>query len=542
MKKARKTCLLVLTAVLLLVISCAAGEETPAVKKLTADLKEIVLYANQAEPATVTITAEPDGASPEGLALGVKKEGIITAEAEGNVIRVLPVSAGSTTLTVETGKAKLNLPVKVLVPVESVTLSRKGDVLPGKKIQFTSVFEPKNAGNKQAEWSLEETEFAEISKNGTLSVSADCPPGTKLTVRCRALGSGIPVETAEEIEVGLPLSQQQRKGYEQLKEIPLPRPLQHVSTDGRSWHEEFSLPEVAKISSVSLNGNVLQVETDRDVAHIDITEYDADWHIKANVTTGRSERNKAGLQLVKPQQNLVIVTIFEDLEVNGKKETNYTHSYALNPEPLSLKARPNQMFSDADGEAWAPYQKKNKQNLRLEAGICPDGLTKYVHYFFEARTGSLSVSANFSDEGEYMDGSVCRCSASGDISSDVIMDSTGEGYYYRLISDSYSYDMSRVNYDLCTDTTKQHYAQYYPGKDLDDPAVHIWVLDPIINHTGTPQVFATKEDLFVHMEDGTVQMNTKIQDLNGNPFPWPFLADLVDPDTFAYPFITPAAE
>ena len=34
MKKARKTVLLVLAAVMLLVVSCAAGEEAPAVKKM----------------------------------------------------------------------------------------------------------------------------------------------------------------------------------------------------------------------------------------------------------------------------------------------------------------------------------------------------------------------------------------------------------------------------------------------------------------------------------------------------------------------------
>lgn len=537
MKKARKTVLLVLAAVMLLVVSCASGEEAPAVKKLVADLKEVVLYANQAEPAAVTITAEPEGASLEGLVLGVKKEGVITAEAEGNVIRVLPVSAGNTSLTVEAGKAKLSLPVKVLMPVESVTLSRKGDVVPGKKIPFTAAFEPKNAGNKQVEWSLEETELAEINKKGMLSVSADCPPGTKLTVRCRALGSGIPVETAEEIEVGLPLSQQERKGFEQLKELALPGPLQHVTTDGRSWHEDFGLPEVAKISSVSLVGKLLTVETDRDVAHIDITEYDADGYIKAHEITERRDRNKASLQLVNPQQNRVRVLIYEDLEVNGKKETNYTHSYILQLEPLSLKASGDKKYSDADGEAWAPYQKKNKKLIRLAAEVCPDGLTKYVHYYFENKTGHLSMSANFNDEGEYLDASVMRTPASGNIRSSVMMDSTGEGYYYRLIFDYYGFDMQRVNYDP---KNKEYYAQKYPGKELDDPAVHIWILCMIIDHTGKPKVFATTEDLFVHMEDGTVRMNTEIQDLNGKPFPWPFLADLVNPNTLAYPFITPA--
>ena len=541
MKKAFRLGLCVFAAVMLLVVCYAAGAEAPAVKKLVADVKEIVLYANQAAPAAITISAEPEGASLEGITLSVKKEGVITAEAEENVIRVSPVSAGTTALTVEAGKAKLNLSVKVLVPVESVTLSRKDEVVPRKKIRFSSVVEPKNAGNKNVEWFLEGSDLATIDQNGVLSVSADCPPGAKLTVRCRALGSGIPVETAEEIDVGLPLSQQERKGYEQLKALPLPGPLQQVTADGRSWHEDFGLPEVAKFSTVLLENNYLYVETDRDVAHISIDEYTADWNSVAYMITERREKNKAGLQLVNPQQNLVIVTVFEDLEVNGKKQENYSQSYTLCLEPLSLTAKAQQNCSDADGEAWAPYQKKNKKDIRLQAYILPDGLTTYVHYYFEDKAGTLGMSANFDNEGMFTDASVSRSSASGNVYSSVMTDSTGEGYFYRLGSESYGFDMKRINYDPA-EKTSHYYDQKYPGKDLSDPAVHIWILDLIISHSGTNEVFATTEDLFVHMEDGTVQMNTGIEDLNGKPFPWPYLADLISPDTFAYPCITAAGE
>ena len=519
MKKRCKTVMAALAAALLFV-SFSSAEEAPALKKLNADVKELILYANQTEPASVTLAAEPEGASLEGLALNVKKEGIITAAAEGNVIRVLPVSAGSTTLTAEAGKVKLNLNVKVLVPAEAVTLSRKGDVAPGKKVKFTAAVEPKNAGNKNVEWSVEGTDLAEMDKNGTLSISADCRPGTRLTVRCCALGSGSPVEAAEELIVGLPLTPQTRKGLQQLNELPIPGPLLHPTADGSTWHEDFGLPEIAKVSFLSLENNLLKVKTDRNVSHIYIAEYDESWNTFAYVTTERLEGNKAELQLVNPQEHRVDVIIMEDLEVNGKMEENYSQGYKLCLEPLSLKAEAKQMGSDADGDAWAPYQMKNKKIKRLLAEIYPDGRTKNARYTFQAKNGELQISASFDEEGMLKDAYVLRYSASADEQASTSLNKDGTVKTYQISMDRYGYRL-----------------------EMEDSGsgIFVWNLEEIVDGTGTRSHFRTREELFTHLEDGTVLMNTVAKDTNGEPFPWPFLADLVGPNTFAYPLIAPAA-
>ncbi|MBO7664044.1 MAG: hypothetical protein J6U01_11820 [Clostridia bacterium] len=146
---------------LLLLLFCAAlfssCSADPAVqlKKITADVKEVVLYANQAGPAVVNLSPSPEDASLEDLTVIVKKEEICTAVLDGTQLLVSPAAAGKTSVSVTDGKKKLVLPVKVLEPVTGLSLTVKGKAVPGGKLTFTPAVEPKNAADRQVEWSLE---------------------------------------------------------------------------------------------------------------------------------------------------------------------------------------------------------------------------------------------------------------------------------------------------------------------------------------------------------------------------------------------------
>ena len=77
-----------------------------------------------------------------------------------------------------------------------------GNVKPGGSVTVTAVLQPKTAGNKNVEWSLDVGEdIATIDAKGKVKISKDAASGTKITVTCKALGAPEPVTATTVIEI-----------------------------------------------------------------------------------------------------------------------------------------------------------------------------------------------------------------------------------------------------------------------------------------------------------------------------------------------------
>ena len=60
---------------------------------------------------------------------------------------------------------------------------------------------PKQAGNKNVEWSLDVGEDIATVSKGKVKIAKDAPVGTVITVTCTALGAPEPVVRTVQIEV-----------------------------------------------------------------------------------------------------------------------------------------------------------------------------------------------------------------------------------------------------------------------------------------------------------------------------------------------------
>jgi hypothetical protein len=133
-----------------------------------------------------------------------KKKDIIeiTDVADGEV-SIKPLAAGKTTIAVkEPGGKNAKLNVSVVQPVESVTLTVKGNIKPGGSVNVAADLQPKQAGNKNLEWSVDVGEdVATINAKGQVKISKEAASGTKITVTCKALGSPEPIVSTTEIEI-----------------------------------------------------------------------------------------------------------------------------------------------------------------------------------------------------------------------------------------------------------------------------------------------------------------------------------------------------
>ena len=93
--------------------------------------------------------------------------------------------------------------MSILIPVETVELALKGTARPGGTVTCSAALQPRNAGNKNLEWSLDVgEEIAAVSARGQVKISRDAPAGTTITVTCKALGAPAPVISTIRIEVG----------------------------------------------------------------------------------------------------------------------------------------------------------------------------------------------------------------------------------------------------------------------------------------------------------------------------------------------------
>ena len=525
--------------------SLSAAEPAVQLKKITADVKEIVLYTNQVDPAVVNLAADPEDASLEGMELTVKKEGICSAELQGATLRVLPVSAGKTVLTVTVGKKKLDLAVKVLEPVTGLTLSSNGSPVPGGKVTFTAALEPKNAPNKQVEWSLEGGDgLISLDAKGRLTVARDCPIGTAYTVKCRALGSGVPVEAEISGSISMNLPKDVKTAFENFKNLPLPEPLQNLSLSGKGWIPATEIPQLAGIETVELTDNVLYIKTDRDIQNIFIVECDN--YMNPSTVYGEynshsddkiRSRCEARFQLQDPEKHHVIVTVFEDIEVNGKMQ-DFSLLYRLKLNPARLEPGTTNVYRILDLADYPPYTAKTASCHDLSANVYPDGSVSWIYYRFgNDPTGLIHFQAQFNNN--RLSDSIC-------LSRSILQDDVYADTWISVKGQMTMMTMSKIGLFFCRlrESEPSHFKlvtlkQKYPELEEYEGELHAWTIE--LQYTGCADQeleFITAGDLFTHEVDGSMVFHPDILDVSGNPFPWTFLEELIGPNTFGYPHFT----
>ena len=139
--------------------------------------------------AEVSATLEPGNASEVSLTWQID-EGGLYATLTGGVITVKSTAPIGATVTfhAEYGEVKsAPLTVTVGVPVTGVTISAPStDIVKGTTAELDVSFTPGNASQVPVLWQVtvnnEATEYASVSKNNVLSVSASAPTGTVIKV------------------------------------------------------------------------------------------------------------------------------------------------------------------------------------------------------------------------------------------------------------------------------------------------------------------------------------------------------------------------
>ena len=137
----------------------------------------------------------------ENVQFSIDQQVVYPSQGVGKVVEIFERDLGGT----KTQFYKIYLEVSdmnVMIPVETVELTVKGNAKPGATVTVSAALAPREAGNKNVEWSLDVgEEIAVINANGQVRISKEAASGTKITVTCTALGAPEPVQTTVEIEV-----------------------------------------------------------------------------------------------------------------------------------------------------------------------------------------------------------------------------------------------------------------------------------------------------------------------------------------------------
>lgn len=176
----------------------------PAAKKVFVEPAELFFYVGTDTPQTVKAALEPDTVPLIGITWTPAKADIVEiTAAEDGTASVKPLKAGKTTVAVkEPGGKNAKLNVSVVDPVEAVELSFKGKAKAGGTVTVAAALQPKTAGNKNVEWSVDVSEdIATIDAKGSLKIGKEVSSGTKITVTCKALGAPEPLTQTLEITV-----------------------------------------------------------------------------------------------------------------------------------------------------------------------------------------------------------------------------------------------------------------------------------------------------------------------------------------------------
>lgn len=176
----------------------------PAVKKISVEPAELFFYVGTEASAEVKAVLDPDTVPPLGVTWTPAKAGIveITPNEETGTAAFKPLAAGKTTVAVkEPGGKNAKLTVSVVDPVTGLELAVSGKPKPGATVTVKETLQPKTAGNKNVEWTLDVSEDIATVSKGKVKISKDAPAGTVITVTCTAVGAPEPVIATAQITV-----------------------------------------------------------------------------------------------------------------------------------------------------------------------------------------------------------------------------------------------------------------------------------------------------------------------------------------------------
>ena len=176
----------------------------PVVSKVILEPAQLFFYVGTDNPQTVKASLEPATVPPVGLTWTPAKKDIVEiTPMEDGMVSIKPLKTGKTDIAIkEPGGKNAKLTVNVVAPVESVELKVNGKPKVGGKVSIAAALQPKNAGNKAVQWSLDvEADIATINEKGQLTIGKEVASGTKITVTCTALGAPVPIIGTTVIEV-----------------------------------------------------------------------------------------------------------------------------------------------------------------------------------------------------------------------------------------------------------------------------------------------------------------------------------------------------
>ena len=179
-------------------------EALPAVKKVTVEPAEVMLYSGSDASVTLSASLTPGIIPASVLTWTVKDEKVVKLDVNGDGTAVIRSGAvGKTNVTVsEPGGKTAQVKAVVAEPVTALELSVKGKAKAGGNVTVSATLTPAKPANKTLEWSVDVAEdVAVINAKGQVRISKTAPAGTVITVTCKALGAPEPVMAAVQITV-----------------------------------------------------------------------------------------------------------------------------------------------------------------------------------------------------------------------------------------------------------------------------------------------------------------------------------------------------
>lgn len=176
----------------------------PVAGQIVVEPAELFFYVGKEDAQTVKAILTPDTVPLVGITWTPAKKDIVEITDNGDGTAVIkPLKAGKTAVAVkEPGGKNAKLDVSVVDPVETVELAVKGNAKAGGNVTVSATLQPKTAGNKNLEWSLDAGEdIATIDAKGKVKIGKEVASGTKITVTCKALGAPEPIIATTVIEI-----------------------------------------------------------------------------------------------------------------------------------------------------------------------------------------------------------------------------------------------------------------------------------------------------------------------------------------------------
>ena len=176
----------------------------PRVTKVLVDPDNVSLFVAEGQEAKVSVSLEPASVPVTNLTWTASAKNIAELEDHGDgTATIRPLKAGRMVVNVkEKGGRTGRVSVTVKQPVESLELSEKGNVIPGRTVTVNAKISPKNATDKKLIWTLDVDEsIATITGNGQVRINKSAPVGTVITVTCTAEGAPEPVTATYQLEV-----------------------------------------------------------------------------------------------------------------------------------------------------------------------------------------------------------------------------------------------------------------------------------------------------------------------------------------------------